>query len=214
MNKTPVYCWPFNYKRWSTVNVTEQSPPHPAPLQPGRRELTPSHPCPSQTTKRSCPRITPSLRRSRRKSFITSIWLTPGTQWVISFTVGISPSPLSIEKKKKQCSKFLTGIVVTLYFECAVAILNPPPNRRRGRKWGLLAYTTFLFVLGTIFTGCNLRVRQLSYIDNRGFPGKPPSLPPGPIGYTLLSQSKPTSMLSNASFTVANWMADGLLVSP
>ena len=104
-------------------------------------------------------------------------------------------------------------MVIILYFECAVAILKPLPGRRRGRKWGLFAYTTFLFVLGTIYTACNLRVRELSYIDNREFPGKPPSLPPGPIGYTLFSQSKPISMLSNTSFTIANWMADGLLVS-
>ena len=104
-------------------------------------------------------------------------------------------------------------MVVILYFECAIAILKPPVGRRRGRRWGLLVYTTCLFALGSIYTGCNLRVRELSYIDNREFPGKAPSLPPGPIGYTLLSQSKPVSMLSNASFTVANWMADGLLVS-
>lgn len=104
-------------------------------------------------------------------------------------------------------------MVIILYFECAFAILRPPTGRGRSRKWGLLVYTTFLFVLGTIYTTCNLRVRQLSYIDNREFPGKTPSLPPGPIGYTLFSQSRPTSMLSNTSFTVANWMADGLLVS-
>jgi hypothetical protein len=104
-------------------------------------------------------------------------------------------------------------MLIILYFQCAVAMLKPPPGRGRSRKWGLFAYTTFLFVLGTIYTTCNLRVRQLSYIDNRGFPGKAPALPPGPIGYTLLAQSKPTSMLSNTSFTVANWMADGLLVS-
>jgi len=118
-----------------------------------------------------------------------------------------------IDWKKKQRSRFLTGMVIILYFECAFAILRPPPGRGRGRKWGLLIYTTFLFVLGTIYTTCNLRVRQLSYIDNREFPGKAPSLPAGPIGYTLFSQSRPTSMLSNTSFTVANWMADGLLVS-
>ena len=108
---------------------------------------------------------------------------------------------------------FLTGIVLILYFECAAALLKPPSGRKKGRNWGLLAYTTFLFALGTIYTICNLRVRELSYIDNREFPGKAHSLPPGPIGYTLFSQSKPTSMLSNTSFTVANWMADGLLVS-
>jgi hypothetical protein len=103
--------------------------------------------------------------------------------------------------------------VIILYFECALAILNPPSSRRGGRRWGLFAYTTFLFALGTIYTACNLRVRQLSYVDNREFPGKAPSLPPGPIGYTLLLQSKPTAMLSNTSFTVANWLADGLLVN-
>jgi len=104
-------------------------------------------------------------------------------------------------------------MVIVLYLECAVAISKPPINRRMGRRWGLLAYTTFLLILGTIYTVCNLRVRQLSYIDNREFPGKEPTLPPGPIGYTLFSQSKPTSMLAAGSFAMANWMADGLLVS-
>lgn len=150
---------------------------------------------------------------SHPRFFIMSTWLTPGTQPVTSFTVSILQSPLP-KKREEQCSMFLTGIVVILYFECATALLKgPPPGRKRGRNWGLLAYTTFLFALGTIYTICNLRVRVLSYIDNREFPGKTHSLPPGPVGYTLFSQSKPTSMLSNTSFTVANWMADGLLVS-
>lgn len=165
---------------------------------------------PIATGEAACPRPTPLLQRFPQRFFIMSMRPTLGTQPVTSFTVGIFQPLLPIEK---QCSRFPTGMVVILYFECATAILKPQSRRVGGGKWGLLAYTTFLFALGTIYTCCNLRVRQLSYIDNRNFPGKAPSLPPGPIGYTLFSQSKPTSVLSDASFTTANWMADGFLVS-
>jgi len=58
----------------------------------------------------------------------------------------------------------------------------------------------------------NIRLQQLSYIDNREFPGVAGALPPGPIGWSLLMYAKPLVIVPNACFIIANWMADGLLM--
>jgi len=67
--------------------------------------------------------------------------------------------------------------------------------------------------LATTFTALNVRLQQLAYIDNREFPGVPNLLPPGPIGWALSMYSKSWVIVANACFIIANWMADGLLVS-
>jgi len=70
-----------------------------------------------------------------------------------------------------------------------------------------------MFCLVTIFTVMNARLQQLGYLDNRDFPGVPNVLPPGPIGWCFSMYSKPLVIIPNACFIIANWMADGLLVS-
>jgi len=103
-------------------------------------------------------------------------------------------------------------MVIFLYFQTISALLSPFHRKGQGVKWGLVGYTTIMFGLVTIFTAMNIRVQQLSYIDNREFPGVPGVLPPGPIGWSLFMYSKPLVIIPNACFIIANWMADGLLV--
>ena len=103
-------------------------------------------------------------------------------------------------------------MVIFLYFQTIAALLSPFHRKGKGIKWGLVGYSTVMFGLVTIFTAMNVRLQQLSYIDNREFPGVPNVLPPGPIGWSLFMYSKPLVIIPNACFIIANWMADGLLV--
>jgi hypothetical protein len=105
------------------------------------------------------------------------------------------------------------GMVIFLYFQTIAALVSPFHRKGEGIKWGLVGYSTVMFGLVTTFTAMNVRLQQLSYIDNREFPGVPNVLPPGPIGWSLFMYSKPLVIIPNACFIIANWMADGLLVS-
>ena len=62
-----------------------------------------------------------------------------------------------------------------------------------------------MFILGTIFIGANTKVNELSFIDNRNFPG-------GPNAYLAAFYNSTPNLLGNTMFVIANWLADGLLV--
>ena len=62
------------------------------------------------------------------------------------------------------------------------ALFSPVPRRGEYVKWGLVLYTTVMFLLVTVFTAPNLKILFISYIDNRRFPGVQGVLPPGVYG--------------------------------
>ena len=109
--------------------------------------------------------------------------------------------------------RFISGIVIVLFFHCLSALLSRVHRRREGTKWGLVAYTMVMFAFVTVFTAMNLNVQSDSYIDNREYPGDGDTLPPGPIGYQALIYSDALTIIPNLMFLLNNWMADGLLVS-
>jgi hypothetical protein len=62
-----------------------------------------------------------------------------------------------------------------------------------------------MFILGTIFVGANTKVNELSFVDNRNFPG-------GPNAYLAANYNSHPNLLGNTMFVIANWLADSLLV--
>ena len=108
--------------------------------------------------------------------------------------------------------RFITpGIAVALFFQCMIALLNPTNRTKHGTKWGLMVHTATMFSIVTLTTGMGLNSHSRSYIDNRGFPGNE-EIPPGPLGYKILSASKATSVVPNVTPLVNQWLADGFLV--
>ena len=93
------------------------------------------------------------------------------------------------------------------------ALVSPFYRKGQNIKWGLVVFSTVMFGLVTTFTAMNVRLQQLSYIDNREFPGVPDFFPPGPVGWSLFMYSKPMVIVPNVCFNITNWLADGLLVS-
>lgn len=59
--------------------------------------------------------------------------------------------------------------------------------------------------MGTIDVGCNTKMMQLSFIDNRAYPG-------GPNAWFFAYYSDNINTTGNISYTIANFLADGLLV--
>ena len=69
-----------------------------------------------------------------------------------------------------------------------------------------LVYTTCLFILGTLFVVSSSRVAQLTFIDDRAYPG-------GPGVWAEEQFSIPINLLGNVCAILGTWFADGLLVS-
>ena len=92
------------------------------------------------------------------------------------------------------------------------ALLDPAGRAKGGTKWGLVVHTTTMFSLATIFTGITLDIQSICDVDNRLFPGSE-ILPPGPLGYQILTYTKATGIVPSVFWLVNQWLADGLLVS-
>lgn len=103
------------------------------------------------------------------------------------------------------------GIVVVLFFQCMIALLNPANRTKEGIRWGLVAHTFFMFSFVTIYTAANLVFQSISYIDNREFPGGDGS-PPGPFGYQVANYFMGISVVQTVAFLINGWLADGLLL--
>jgi hypothetical protein len=76
----------------------------------------------------------------------------------------------------------------------------------KSRLWFNLSYTTALFIIGTIGNAANLNVMQISFINNRGFPG-------GPAAFQVVYYTVPIQIVCMVFFSVGTWMQDAYLVS-
>ena len=101
-----------------------------------------------------------------------------------------------------------------LFFQCMTGLFNSARRGWKGIKWGIISYTMVMFSFATVFTGINLNVESISYINNREFPGGEGVLPPGPLGYQWFIRPMVLSIISNLTSLLNYWLADGLLVRP
>ena len=109
----------------------------------------------------------------------------------------------------------ILGIVIVLFFQCMAALFDPFYRKGEPVKWGLVSYTVAMFSAATIFTGMNLEILSISYIDNRKYPGATEGIPmpPGPYGYQIFIAPEAINVIPNVVFNLSDWLADGLLVS-
>lgn len=96
------------------------------------------------------------------------------------------------------------GVQLVLYIAC-VRILWRVDDRGRFTYF-LLAYITLLCSMNTIWTATSALGLQLTYIDNRNYPG-------GVIGFLNVEFALPSNVASLTSYIVGNVLADALLVS-
>ncbi|KAJ7124098.1 hypothetical protein C8R43DRAFT_1076079, partial [Mycena crocata] len=94
------------------------------------------------------------------------------------------------------------GILFTVAFQTIVLFLQLPKARI---PWGLVAYTTTIFVLASLGVSTNAKFNEMTYIDDRNIPG-------GPNAYTVQFYASVFPLTSFASYTVMSWFADGLVL--
>ena len=94
-----------------------------------------------------------------------------------------------------------------LFFECLTALLDPVHRRGERIKWGLVSYTVVMFSLATVNIAMNPHIQLISYVDNR-------DIRFGPYGYSSSTLFNAVVVVPQAAFRLANWLGDGLLVSP
>jgi hypothetical protein len=111
--------------------------------------------------------------------------------------------------------RFISGILVVLFFQCMIVLFNPANRRREGTKWGLVSYTVIMFLFATVLTAMGLNLGSISFIDNREYPGVEGEggVAPGPLGYQVLIHPTALSVVPSVMFLLNYWLADGLLVS-
>ena len=107
------------------------------------------------------------------------------------------------------CAHFINpsilGIVVTLFFQCMVALFDSVHRRGEGIEWGVVSYTVIMFSFATVFTTTNLHIQSLSYIDNREYHK-------GPLYYQVNFSRNALNIIPTLMFLLNNWLADGFLV--
>jgi len=108
-------------------------------------------------------------------------------------------------------ARFILGVLIVLFFQCMAALFNLAYRRGEGIRWGLVSYTTVMFLFATVYTAMNLNMQSTSFIDNRKFLGLGGSSL-GPLGYQAFARSELFNLTPNLMFLLNCWLADGLLV--
>jgi len=120
---------------------------------------------------------------------------------------GETPSELWLEKSNLDgvvLAGFGYGIFFTLFVQCFRALLCNMSLKGKA-KWIIIGYITILFALGTIGFGGNAKFNEMTYIEDRNYPG-------GPNAFTAEQYSDTVNIMSFASYVVMSWFADGLVL--
>jgi len=97
------------------------------------------------------------------------------------------------------------GIELTLSAICFKLLVRRINRQNYRCSCCLLAFVTVIFLLGTIFMAGNSEFTQLSFIEDRNFPG-------GPGAFEVAMFAIPAGEVGMAAMVVGNWLMDLLLV--
>ena len=102
------------------------------------------------------------------------------------------------------------GVHLTLFLIVFHHLLFHPspsssPSRARKPAWPLIAYISTNFVLGTFGIAAEARFNELTFVDDRNFPG-------GPNAFVIAQYGDFVNIFGTAAYVVLNWLADGLVV--
>ncbi|KAG6911289.1 hypothetical protein DXG01_002128 [Tephrocybe rancida] len=95
------------------------------------------------------------------------------------------------------------GAQLVLYMSCATFLWNTRNTRSQSRY--LLAYTTLLISIETLFMIVQAKTVQDIYIDNRNYPG-------GPWVYFLATQNLPINVMFYATLFILTFLSDILVL--
>lgn len=102
-------------------------------------------------------------------------------------------------------SGILYGVEVTLFIICFKLLVQQMRRANYKRQCILLAFITTVFTLGTLLMYSIADMTQLSFINDRNFPG-------GPAAYEVQMYWIPVDEVGVVAMVVGNWFMDALLV--
>ncbi|KAJ7703882.1 hypothetical protein B0H17DRAFT_921603 [Mycena rosella] len=94
------------------------------------------------------------------------------------------------------------GILFTVTFQTLLLFLQRPKSKI---PWGSVTYICVMFILASIGLGGNAKFNQMTFIDDRNYPG-------GPNAFTIDFYATPVNLSSFISYTVMSWFADGMVL--
>lgn len=97
------------------------------------------------------------------------------------------------------------GAVVILFFQCTDALTRRPS--RSNRQWITFGFLCATFVFASGAVGFQLRWSEMTFIDDRAYPG-------GPLAFDTRFFNTWIPMAGNSCPIIVNWLTDALLVSP
>ena len=97
----------------------------------------------------------------------------------------------------------LTGIEIVVHLYCSLHLWNQRKQRKSSPY--LLIYMTLSFATQTVFCAIQARVIQISFVDNRDYPG-------GPLAYLMVEQAQLNLVMCIALFATT-FLTDLLVVS-
>lgn len=93
------------------------------------------------------------------------------------------------------------GVHLTLFTWCFQLLIQ---KRKTQGDFLLMIYISLLFIMGNIGNGTNIKVGELTFVDNRSFPG-------GPSTFFATGRG-PVGLACNVIYIINSWFQDGLLV--
>jgi len=94
------------------------------------------------------------------------------------------------------------GILFTVTFQTLQLFLGQPKHKI---QWGMVMYIAIVFTLASLGFAGNAKFNEMTYIEDRAFPG-------GPNAFTIAFYNTPVNMMSFVSYTIMSWFADGLVL--
>ncbi|KAH9484497.1 hypothetical protein JR316_0003979 [Psilocybe cubensis] len=97
------------------------------------------------------------------------------------------------------------GIHLTLFVWTSHILYTKRMNSKGTVGQFLLLYVVVVFVLGNIGNATNIRFGEMTFIDNRNYPG-------GPNAFFVQQSTNKVAVLCNSAYIVNSWFQDGLLL--
>jgi hypothetical protein len=99
----------------------------------------------------------------------------------------------------------VSGVAFAVWWLCLSALI--PQLKRSDKKWTILniAFVTLSLALGTLGNAGSARTAQLTWIDNRNYPG-------GPNAFTVDQYNIPSNIFGDTGFVLCSWLQDIYLV--
>ncbi|PBK76494.1 hypothetical protein ARMSODRAFT_1078617 [Armillaria solidipes] len=94
------------------------------------------------------------------------------------------------------------GILLTMVLQCFQGLFA---LRKEEKQWWIWIYVSAVLVLATIGIAGNQRFIQMTYIDDRNYPG-------GPNAFTLSFYAATSNLMSFIAYIILGWLADGLVL--